>query len=967
MKKCIAIILALAFTLSMFQAVCFADEAAVTEPENQTAENVTVPSTDDGEYDYADYLADNSQFADAEADIFIAADSFTSNEGASVENTAEYTDENGVTAANVIKWIGEKGTLNYTFNVEKAGLYEIQLSYCPIKGRGLPLKFSFAVDGAVPYTGLHTVNFARTFVDEKPEGVSDGNGNIYASEQIEKYIFKDVKAMETSGQYVEPLKIALSEGTHTISVTSVSGELYFKGITLTAPEVVKSYAEVKDEYEQKGYSNYTGSDITLEGEQAVYKSTASINPLIDNSDPSIRSIKGEAEAFKSVINYIGGTGWQKPNETLIWEVEVPEDGLYKVAFRFRQNVVISGNSYRSFKVDGVSPFTEATKVPFYYDGNWQFSELTADGSEEPALIYLTKGKHQLSLTVTLADFGDVSRKINEVTYDVGNLYLKIRMITGENIDTGRSYEFFRNIPQFNETLESNIQKLLEIKQEIIDITKEESGTYVATIENMVRVMRDMYDNPYDAQKYVGTYYDNYTSLCALVTDIAELPLDLDQIILAAPEKEYEHKMSGWWDKTVYSFERFLVSFMDDYKYSTEHTEGKTTLTLWVTWGRDQTQILTSLVKDTFEAEHPNIDVNIQIVGATLIQAILAGSGPDLLIGQTRTEPVNYGMRGALYDLSQFPDYNEVISRYQEGADTPYKLGDAIYGIPDTQDFSIMFYRTDIFEEMGIEVPKTWDEFKQVAALLQRQNLQVGLPTGATTVNTYATRLMQKNIPVYTENQRTNFLSGEAIQTFVEWTEYYTDLGFLPSFDFYNRFRAGTMPLGVAVYTNYTLFSQAAPEIVGKWSIAKMPGTMQADGTINYTQADTGTSCVIPQISDNKEEAWEFLKWWTSANTQYRYSVMLEAILGDTGRRSTANVEAFQMLSWESNDLEILLEAWSWVEGLQEVPGGYYVDRSVMQAFQNVINIDENPKDMIYKWAKVADEEIDRKRGEYGLD
>ncbi len=964
MKKSIAIVLVLAFMFSLFQVTCFADEAATGDGK---VKEITVADNGD-EYTYSDYLEENKAFADATQDIFIAADAYASSDGAAIENVAEYTDENGGVGKNVIKWTGEAGTVNYTFNVEKAGMYEIQLSYCPIKGRGLPLRFAFKIDGASPYSALDAVNFERTFVDKKPEGVADGNGNIYASEQVEKFMYKKIKAMETSGQYTEPLKIALSEGSHTISLTSLSGELYLAGITLTAPAVIKPYADVKAEYDALGYKYYSGSDITVEGEKATYKSTASMNPLIDNSDPSIKSIVGESEAFKSIINYVGGTGWQKPNDTLTWKVDVPEDGLYKVAFRFRQNVVISGNSYRSLTIDSVSPFAEAQKIPFYYDGNWQFSEITAGDGSEPALIYLTKGTHELALSVTLADFGDVSRKISDVTYDIGNLYLKIRMITGENIDTGRSYEFFKNIPQFNETLEASIKDLEEIRADIIEITKEESGTYIATIDNMIRAMRDMYDNPYTAQKYVNTYYDSYTSLCALVTDIAKLPLDLDQIILGSPEKDgYDYEMAGWWDKTKYSFERFLVSFMDDYKYKTENVDGKTTLTLWVTWGRDQTQILTSLVKDTFEAEHPNINVNIQIVGATLIQAILAGSGPDLLIGQARTEPVNYGMRGALYPLSEFDDYEEVVSRFQKGADTPYKLNGVSYGIPDTQNFSIMFYRTDIFEEMGVAVPKTWDEFKEVAALFQRQNLAAGLPTGATTVNTYATRLMQKGIPVYTENQRTNFLSGEAVETFVEWTEYYTDLGFLKAYDLYNRFRAGTIPIGVADYTQYTLFSQAAPEIVGKWDIALMPGTMREDGTINYAQADTGTSCVIPNISEHKEEAWEFLKWWTDANAQYRYSVMLEAILGETGRRATANVEAFKMLSWESDHLDTLLEAWSYVEGLQEVPGGYYVDRSVMQAFQNVVNISENPKDMIFKWANIADQEIDRKRGEYNLD
>ncbi|MBQ6816047.1 MAG: extracellular solute-binding protein [Clostridia bacterium] len=965
MKRYIAIILAVAFTVSVFQVTCFAETTGTTGETQQISE-INLAADDNT---YAKYLEQQAAFENGTTSYSLPAVSYSAANGATVETVAEYTDENGVKNENVLKWIGEKGTVDYTFNVETAGLYEIELSYCPIKGRGLPLRFSFAVDGSVPYSALNSVNFARTFIDKNPDGVPDSAGNIYSSEQIEKYLFKTAVAMETSGQYIEPLKVALSAGTHTLSITAVSGEFYLTSVTLKAPDVVKPYEQVAKEYEQNGYKNYTGADILIEGEKATYKSTASINPLIDNSDPSLTP----SEAFKNIINYIGGTGWQKPNDTISWEVDIPEDGLYRMAFRYRQNVVISGNSYRNLKIDGKNPFAEAASIPFYYDGNWKFSELNA-GSDEPALIYLTKGKHVISLSVTLGEFGEVSRQINDVAYDVGNLYLKIKMITGEKIDAGRSYEFFKNIPQFNETLAANIERLEAVSKRIIEITQEESGTYVSTIQNMVRVMRDMLENQYSAQKYVQSYYDNYCSLTALVSDVAKLPLDLDQIVLASPEKDYEFTMAGWWEKTKFSAERFLVSFMDEYSYSTESTKDKTNLTLWVTWGRDQTQILTSLIKDSFEAENPNINVNVQIVGASLIQAILAGSGPDLLIGQGRTEPVNYGMRGALYDLSTFPDYNEVIKRFQPGADDPYKLGNAIYGIPDTQDFSILFYRTDIFEEMGIEPPKTWEEFRNVTALLQRQNLQVGLPTGvatggllSTTLNIYSTRLMQKNIPVYTENDRTNFLNGGAVETFVEWTDYYTNLSFPVSFDLYNRFRAGTMPMGVSGYTNYTLFSQAAPEIVGKWSIAKMPGTMGEDGVINYAQSDTGTACVIPNISKYKDEAWTFLKWWTDANTQYRYSVMLEAILGEVGRRTTANIEAFKMLSWESNDLEIMLDAWSYVKGLKEVPGGYYVERSVMQAFQNVINLSENPKDMIFKWAKIADAEIERKRGEYNLD
>ncbi len=960
MKKCFALFLALIIALTACQMVCFAADAETGDELNDYL--TTQPSTaSDG---YANYLKENADCADATDSIVIKADTYTGvSAGATVEKVGEYTDEENEKRDGVIKSTGEKGEITYKFNVEKAGMYTIMLSYCPIMGRGLPLSFSFLIDGKSPYDELNTVNFERTFVDAS-DGVADNNGNVYAPEQLETFIFKDVMAMDRTGQHIDPLKVALSEGEHTVTLVVESGEFNLQAITFGAPEKKVTYAEY---IKQQSGKNYTGKELHIEGEAAKYKSTSSMTPFIDNSDPSVQS-NHETGAFKEVINFIGSTGWGTPNETIVWDLDVPEDGFYKVAFRFRQDQVINGNSYRSLKIDGKSPFTEAEQISFYYGGNWKFQELSVDG--EAALIYLTKGKHEVSMTVTMGAFGEISRELNDITYEISDLYLKIRMITGDNIDTGRSYEFFEQIPGFNEILLSNIDRLEKLCERITEITGEKSGTYISTIQNMVRVMKELYDNPYTAQRYVGTYYDNYCSVAALVADIAKLPLDIDQIIFAAPEKEYELRMENWWNKTVYSFERFIVSFMDDYKYSTDNVDGKTTLTIWVVWGRDQTQILTSLVKDSFETQYPNVNVNIQIVGATLVQAILSGTGPDVLIGQPRTEPVNYGMRGALIPLNDMPGYDEVISRFQSSAVDPYMLNGVTYGIPDTQSFNIMFYRTDTFEKLGLteeDVPKTWEEFRNLTALLQRQNFAVAMP-GAGVLNYYSTFLRQKGVDLYKDGGKaTNVTEGEAVESFVYWTDFYTNLGYDTAFSFYNRFRDGTMPLGVALYSDYVLFSQAAPEISGKWAIAPMPGTKLEDGTINYTQSDTGTCCVIPIVSKHPEIAWDFIKWWTSDTTQYRYSTMVEAVLGEVGRVQTANIEALKKLSWESDDLDIILDTWEDVEGLVEVPGGYYVTRSIFQAFWNVVNLDENPKDMIVKWGKVADEEITRKRKEYNLE
>ena len=66
----------------------------------------------------------------------------------------------------------------------------------------------------------------------------------------------------------------------------------------------------------------------------------------------------------------------------------------------------------------------------------------------------------------------------------------------------------------------------------------------------------------------------------------------------------------------------------------------------------------------------------------------------------------------------------------------------------------------------------------------------------------------------------------------------------------------------------------------------------------------------------------------------------------------------------NKDLEVILEQWSRVNEVPEIPGSYYFGRALDQAFWSVINDGINAKDAITKWSQTADAEIERKIEEY---
>ena len=127
---------------------------------------------------------------------------------------------------------------------------------------------------------------------------------------------------------------------------------------------------------------------------------------------------------------------------------------------------------------------------------------------------------------------------------------------------------------------------------------------------------------------------------------------------------------------------------------------------------------------------------------------------------------------------------------------------------------------------------------------------------------------------------------------------------------------------------------------------------------------SGSGCAITKLSKNPDKAWEFLKWWVSADTQYAYSFNCEAILGQSGRTATATVDALSRLSWDKQGLKVILEQWKNVKEIEEVPGSYYVSRSIDQAFWAVYNDTATEKEAITDWGKTSDNEIKRKIAEY---
>lgn len=953
--KLIAILVVFAVMSSLV--VPFGAFAAQADDSAATQGGTLTLSTDSEYPDYKDYLGDSALPSYNGEGILLSGAAASVSGETTAEGRAEYEGKQ-----DVLYWEDGKGEASWTFEVAEDGLYNLAFTYLPLKS-GVDIQYELRIDGEVPFLGVDALKLTRDWVNATEEPRSDARGNEIAQEQVEtgEYVYR--LATDVTGVAVDPYLFKLTKGEHTLTLVGKSHAVAIAEISFIAPEVTKSYAEVSKNYNIT--ENADVAPIIIHAEDATLKNDNSLIPKAMNGDAGTYP----SDPYLVKVNAIGGTNWQSPGQKISWSFTVEESGYYQLGARYKQSDVINGESWRWLKVDGETPFTEAKEMRFAYDTGWQYYEM-GDG-ENPYYIWLDEGEHTISLECTLGELADYYDRMNKVVTTLGDMYLQIVMITGETVDLNRDYELFRQIPTFTDTLTECSEELSSIVSDLQTMTGERGSQYIAAMNNMNRVINQMLEGPYIAHIYVSDYYSNYTTLSSWLGEMKKMPVTLDEIQLVPAGQDFDWNQPNFLEDFWFGVERLANSFVNDYSMYVEGDEDAVTLKMWVNWGRDQTAALNSLIQDSFSAE-TGINVNLQIVSASIINGLLAGNFPDVQLHLARTDPVNYGMRGALLDLTQFEDYEEVLTRFQPGADTPYWHNGALYAIPDTQTFMCMFYRTDVFEQLGLEVPTTWDEFLYCATIIQRYNMDVYVPyvqiTTTTTVNQgiggltlYPTLMMQNGLDLYNEDLNATAIdSVKGIQVFEEWTDVYTKYGYMKEADFYNRFRNGSMPLGIAGYAQYMTIYSAAPEIAGRWSIANVPGTEGGNSFV----AGGGSGAGIIAQSSHPEEAWEFLKWWTSAETQARYSNNVESLIGMLGRIATANVEAFKALSWEPDDLDKLLNQWEQVKEIPEVPGSYYLTRAVDQAFWSVINDGTNSKDAITKWSLVADKEIKRKIEEY---
>jgi len=297
--------------------------------------------------------------------------------------------------------------------------------------------------------------------------------------------------------------------------------------------------------------------------------------------------------------------------------------------------------------------------------------------------------------------------------------------------------------------------------------------------------------------------------------------------------------------------------------------------------------------DKFEAANPNITVKLENVGVgvdeyTKIQnAVDAKKGGPDVAQMTYDSIPNFILTGALADLTQYGGKG-IGDLFLPGVVGLVKKDNGIYGVP--QDFGpgVMYYRADIFQELGLAVPATWDEYAADAAKIKASSPKRNITfIDPGLVDAAYMGLWQLDAKPWGITGKSDLSVDLTSPKATQWADYWGNLNSknllikstMGSDEWFRQMGAGQIATWLVGAWGLQALTGNLPANTGLWRVAPQPQWKAGD---TATSQFGGSGTVILQQSEKKEAATKFAMWINSDPAG------VESLKNDNGLLPTTN-------------------------------------------------------------------------------
>ncbi len=848
----------------------------------------------------------------------------------------------------------------YQVSVKKAGLYYLSVDYISVGESLSDYTVNVAVNGKQQYSEMKTIALPilwtdvdkDTYVssDARKEFPLDSYGDEMPPSQNRIQVWTNTYLYNNTYVSSTPLCFYLEKGNNTIEIENVSSG----GLALGALKVQEGTTDIVS-YEQYA-AQHSDAELVTDKKDALQ--IDGVYYTRKNSTDAIYGTETKTSLTRFNIDHekLNTLKWNAAGIEVEYTFNVKKSGNYNIAFHY-QNSKKEFQTFETIKIDGQVPFKEMYNYAFAPVSSGYQNETLSDKDGNYYNFYLTEGKHTISIKQENEPVMEAYRYALLLQQHITDFELEITKITGSDVDTERNWKMTKYIPEIPEYLDAYEVMIQHIRYMLQKYSSNgNAGAVLAYLDEAEEFINQMQKYPDEVALHTKdlTGADNsiLVSLSNFTTEVTSNEFTLDRIYIHGNEKNLEKANPSVASSIWTSLRTLLNTFTSD-KYATGATEDEDTVTIWVNRAITHVDLLQKMADTEFVPyykEKTGKDIKVKVATmpdiSKITLAIAADETPDIALGLMSYVPFDLSSRGALYDLTQFDDFWTVARRFPTGSFVSYVYNEGMYAIPETTDFNAVVYRTDIMDQLGLEVPDTWDELIQILPTLQRygmnfyHNISLGT-TGYKWFYQTAPMILQNKGELYVQDDEGIVTTGIDSKNSVKGLQLLGDLFTKYSLEtsvntFFNSFRYSVLPIGIIGMEDYTLIKNGARELDGKWAISKYIGTPQEDGTVNRTFVANGTGGVIFKDSEKKDESWEFLKWWTSKQVQTEYTYTLRSTYGKTFFWLSANRAALENNPMDEADKKVVTEQIDYVTDVTRTPGQYLLERTISNIWTTMV-------------------------------
>lgn len=341
--------------------------------------------------------------------------------------------------------------------------------------------------------------------------------------------------------------------------------------------------------------------------------------------------------------------------------------------------------------------------------------------------------------------------------------------------------------------------------------------------------------------------------------------------------------------------------------------GKVELTFW-TWAPNMENVV-----ELWNNENPDIQVTVNKQDGgdpavtKLLTAIKAGSGaPDIMQTEYQKIPTLVSA-DALADISGNLD-DDFASQFPEGVWNDVTLGsDAVYAVPQDSGPMQFYYRADIFQDLGIDVPATWDDYADAARKVQETDPKMYLGTFSASDAGWFTGLAQQAGASWwgiDGDSWTVAIDDDATTKVAEFWGGLVEEGAINNKPMYTPEWNAALNNGTEIGWLSAIWAPGvlegnAEDTAGKWKMAPMP---QWDVSNPATGNWGGSATGVTSQSEHPAEAAKFVAWLNSSQAAVNALVAEAGIYpANTPAQAEALSESPKFFSEQDDFYEIAAE------------------------------------------------------------